>query len=331
MANLSSIVIPCFNEEGNIPILVADLLGRIEQADVRAEIILVDDGSTDGTWNSIVTAAREHSRVRGISQMRNYGQSLAYQAGIERSRGDYVILYSGDNEIDSKYLLDVLAKLDEGWDFVNTRRVGRWHGDNRAQSSKLGNKVINFVSGLDIQDRGSGLKGMKAEIAKSIRFCGEMHRFIPDYASLHTQRILEIETDFRDRSYGKSAYAGKLRSLSVFLDIITLAYLLHSAKRPFLLSPGRVFGFSGMIIGAVASMSTLWLVMEKILLGSALADRPLFLISALSMILGVIMVMLGVTGEMLLRVYNGSGSRKTHLHRADVGIDNIRQSDEDNF
>jgi glycosyltransferase involved in cell wall biosynthesis len=313
-----SIVIPCFNEAGNIRNVARDLQECLAQLDRRAEVIFVDDGSRDETWECIEEIAAEDSRVCGVRQMRNYGQSLAYQAGIERASGDYVILYPADREASPSYFIEVVAKLDEGWDFVNTHRVGRWDG-HRALSSKFGNALINIISGLKLEDRGSGLKGIRANLAHSLRFYGEMHRFIPDYASLHTDRILELKTDFLNREYGQSAYKGSVRSLSVFLDLITLAFLIHCARRPFPLAPGRVFGFNGLVISAFGVLTTIWLMAGRILFGSPLADRPLFLIGILATILGIMMVMLGVTGEMAMRAYYETGARSTHLDRQRIG------------
>lgn len=320
MPDSVSIVIPCFNEAGNIPLVVKDLLQRLDDLNRRSELILVDDGSTDNTWDCIRNSAAEDSRVLGVRQMRNYGQSLAYQAGIEKANGALIVLYSADREIGSEYLGVVLQKLEEGCDFVNTRRVDRWSGSNRALGSKLGNALINAISGLKLYDRGSGLKGMRRNLAKSMQFYGEMHRFIPDYASLHTDRIIEIETDFQDRTYGQSAYRGSKRSLPVFLDLMTLMFLIHCARRPFPLSPGRVFGFTGVIIGVFGFCIASWLTVEKFVFGMPLADRPLFLVAIFATILGIMMVMLGVTGEMVMRVYYETGVRKTHLMREQVGV-----------
>ncbi len=312
-------MIPCFNEAGNVPAVVEDLLGRLDALERTAELILVDDGSTDETWQRISEQALADDRVRGVRQMRNYGQSLAYQAGLDEASGELIILYSADQEISSHYLDEVLEKLDGGWDFVNTKRLGRWSGNQRALVSTLGNKITNLISGLKIDDRGSGLKGMNARLANSLRFYGDMHRFIPDYISLHTDRIIEIETDFLDRTYGKSAYIGSVRSLSVFLDLITLAFLVHCGRRPFLLSPGRVFAFSGVLIGSAGFLTTAWLSLDKIFFGAALSDRPLFLIGILGTILGVMMLMLGILGEMVMRTYYESGARRTHLLRERIG------------
>ena len=310
---------PCLNEDGNITAVVTDVLSRLDNLERAAELILIDDGSSDATWEHISEQAAADDRVRGIRQMRNYGQSLAYQAGIEEATGELIIFYSADQEVSASHLEKVVEKLDEGWDFVNTKRTGRWSGNQRAMLSDLGNKVTNLISGLKIDDRGSGLKGMDAKLAKTLRFYGEMHRFIPDYVSLHTDRIIEIETDFRDRTYGDSAYRGRKRSLSVFLDLITLAFLVHSGRRPFMLSPGRVFAFTGLIIGSAGFAVASWLSLDKVLFGATLSDRPLFLIAVLGTILGVMMIMMGVNGEMVMRAYYESGARRTHLLRERVG------------
>jgi len=318
MSESLSIIVPCYNEAGNIRDLVEDLGRLLDSLDREAEVILVDDGSSDETWEQIQLAVEADHRVKGIRQMRNYGQSLAYQAGIESARGGLIVFYSADREVSSNYILQVLQKLDEGWDFVNTHRLGRWTGEHRALGSRIGNAAINAISGLKLNDRGSGLKGMRADLAATINLYGEMHRFIPDYASLHTERIIELETDFQARTYGESAYAGNVRSLSVFLDLITLAFLVHCAKKPFFLSPGRAFGFSGLVIGALGFFTAFYLTIQKLFFGASLADRPLFLVGILAAILGIVMLMLGVTGEMIMRAYYETGARKRYLSREHI-------------
>ncbi|MGJ3243115.1 MAG: glycosyltransferase family 2 protein [Opitutales bacterium] len=319
MPEAVSIVVPCYNEAGNIPDLVKGLGDVLDDLDHTGEVILVDDGSSDDTWDVIRRAVSGDSRFRGIRQMRNFGQSQAYQAGIDAARGAYILLFSGDCETGFEHIRTVVRHLDDGADFVNTRRVGRWGGGSRATKSSFGNALINRISGLSIEDRGSGLKGMRAAIARNIRFYGEMHRFIPDYASLYTDRIIEVDTEFRDRTYGRSAYRGSIRSVSVFLDLITLAFLVHSARRPFLLLPGRIFGFTGLIIFLAGFSVSAWLSLEKVFFGAALSNRPLFLVSILTTILGIVMTMLGMLGEMVMRVYFETGHRRTYLPRETVG------------
>lgn len=312
--NLVSIVIPCYNEEKNINRTIDGLLEEEKNCKYKFEIIAVNDGSKDATWDVIKSYAEKYPNVIGINQMGNFGQSQAYQAGFDIAKGDYVLICSADLETPLKHIIEMVEKLDEGYDFVNTNRKGRWGGE-RAAKSGMANNLIQKISGVQIVDRGSGMKGMIAPVAKSLKFYGEMHRFIPDYVSVFGANIIEIDTEFKDRDYGKSAYAGHKRTIKVLLDLVTLYFMLYFARKPFRAMPGRLFGFGGAMIAFVGAAVSIVLILEKIFLGANLADRPLFTLSVFMFVLGLVTMMLGMLGELMMRTYFESSGRKPYMVR----------------
>lgn len=314
-----TIVIPCYNEEKNINRTLEGLLNEAKDSQYDFEIIAVNDGSKDDTWSVIDKYAQKHHNIKGINQMGNFGQSQAYQAGFDAATGDYVLICSADLETPLKNIHKVIEYLDEGYDFVNTNRVGRWGGD-RAVKSSYANKIIKEISGIEVVDRGSGMKGMITQIAKSLNLYGEMHRFLPDYASVYGAKIKEFETEFKDRDAGVSAYRGHKRTIKVLLDLVTLGFMLYFARKPFSAMPGRLFGFTGSIMAVIGLIITVSLITEKILFAATLADRPLFTLSIFMLILGVIMMMLGTLGELLMRIYFESTGRKPYMIRNTVNL-----------
>ncbi len=312
--NLVSIVIPCYNEEKNINRTLDGLLEEEKNSPYKFQIIAVDDGSKDNTWNVIEEYSLKYSSIVGINFMSNFGQSQAYQAGFDVAEGDYILTCSADLETPLKYIHEVVKSLDEGYDFVNTNRKGRWGGE-RAAKSGMANKIIQDISGVTVVDRGSGMKGMISTIAKALTFYGEMHRFIPDYVSIYGARIKEIDTEFKDRDFGVSAYKGAQRTIKVLLDLVTLYFMLYFARKPFKAMPGRLFGAGGAVIAIIGFGISFMLVLEKLFMGAELADRPLLILSVFMFVLGIITMMLGMLGELMMRVYFESSGRKPYMTR----------------
>ena len=313
---LISIVIPCYNEEKNIDRTFDGLLELAKNKGYRFEIIAVNDGSKDHTWHVIKDYAEKFHEIKGVNMMTNFGQSAAYMAGFDKSTGEYVITVSADLEIPLENLVKVIDLLDEGYDFVNTNRVGRWGAEKASRQAKSGmaNKIITKVSGIDMKDRGSGMKGFSRVIIDNLRLYGEMHRFIPDYVSTYGARMIEVDVEFKDRDFGVSAYRGNKRTIKVLLDLVTLAFLIYFAKKPFYAMPGRLFGFTGFVITSLGGISVFYLLVLKIL-GEDIANRPLLILSILLIIVGVQSMMTGLLGELTMRTYFESSKRKTYTVR----------------
>jgi glycosyltransferase involved in cell wall biosynthesis len=312
-----SVVIPCYNEDRNIIRTLDGLLDLFKNdpklSQYKNQIIAVDDGSKDGTWRAISDYAQKESNIKGVRLMGNFGQSCAYQAGFDASDGDYVVTVSADLEIPLENISKVVELLEQGYDFVNTNRKNRWGGEKKTKSS-LANKIISKVSGVSMQDRGSGMKGFARVLVDNIKFYGDMHRFIPDYLTVYRAKMTEFDVDFKDRDFGVSAYKGSKRTIQVLLDIITLAFMLKFAKKPFTMMPGRLFGFTGAIISGLGSLGMFYLIILKIL-GYSIGDRPLLIASVLMLVVGVQLIMTGLLGELMMRVYFEASDRKTYAVR----------------
>lgn len=308
-----SLLIPCYNEAAIIGETIAEVMRVMRSVPSSFEVIAVDDGSSDDTAEILRELSGEHEELSAISLMRNFGQTTAYQTGLDHARGDRIILYSGDLEIPAEEILKVIEQLETN-DFVNTARSARW-GGLHALKSQLANSILNRISGLEIDDRGSGLKGMSRKVAKSLHLYGEWHRFLPDLASLYTSRIVEFEVPFEDRKAGESSYKGSFKSVSVVLDLATVGFTLLAQRKPYSLLPGRFFGFTGLVIGAFGTIVSLWLMLQKLFYGATLADRPLFLVSLLLAVLGLIMVMVGTLGELVMQITTRLERQSSHKIR----------------
>ena len=313
---LISIVIPCYNEEGNIGKTLDGLLDLAKDHKYDFEFIAVNDGSKDATWEVIKKYAEEHKEIKGINLMGNFGQSCAYMAGFDLSGGDYVLTLSADLEVPFENINRVIDYLDQGYDFVNTNRSQRWNAgkSSRAKQSGLANIIIGKISKVYMKDRGSGLKGFKRDIAKNLKLYGEMHRFIPDYVSIYAPRMIEFDVDFKDREYGESYYKGHKRTLKVVLDLLTLYFMLYFARKPFKAMPGRLFGFTGLILSGVGGVFAFYLLILKIL-GQSIGNRPLLTLSVLLIIVGIQSIMFGMLGELMMRTYFESSNKKTYMIR----------------
>ena len=313
---LISIVIPCYNEEGNIGNTLDGLLELEGKNNYSFEIIAVNDGSKDKTWEVIRKYANTHPNIKGVNQMGNFGQSCAYMAGFDIANGEYIIIVSADMETPLENISKVIEYLDDGYDFVNTNRVGRWGGgkSGRAKKSDLANTIIGKISKVHMEDRGSGMKGFRRNVAKNLRLYGEMHRFIPDYVSVYAPRMIEFDVEFKDREFGVSYYKGHKRTLKVLLDLVTLYFMLYFARKPFKAMPGRLFGFTGAVLSSVGGIIGFYLLVLKIM-GESIGNRPLLTLAVLLIILGIQSLMFGMLGELMMRTYFESTGRKTYMAR----------------
>ncbi len=320
MDRLVSIVIPCYNEEKNINRTFDALLEVCKNHSYKFEIIAVNDGSKDSTWDVISAYCKNHPQIKGINLMGNFGQSAAYQAGFDASKGEYVLTISADLEIPVSNIVQVIEKLEEGYDFVNTNRKGRhsaFSDEKGAGQVKSGvaNKLITRISRVDMQDRGSGLKGFRRVIIDNLRLYGEMHRFIPDFVSIYRPKMIEFDVDFKDRDFGESAYKGSKRTIKVLLDLVTLWFLLYFAKKPFYAMPGRLFGFTGAVLAGLGFMTGVYLTILKFVFMQPIGNRPLLILSMMLIVVGVQSFMLGLIGELMMRTYFEASGRKTYIVR----------------
>jgi len=304
-----SVVVPLYNERDNLAPLHEELTRVMGGLGRSYEIVFIDDGSADGSLDVLRRIKSSDAHVRVIRLARNYGQTAALACGLRNAAGAIVIAIDGDGENDPADIPRLLAKLDEGYDLVSGWRTERWRGAafTRRLPSVAANALISRITGVRLHDYGCTLKAYRGELARRLMLYGEMHRFVPAIAAEQGARIAEVEVNFRPRRSGRSKY-GPGRILRTLLDLVTVRFLSGYSTRPI-----QAFGAIGVVLGALGSLWTAWLVFEKIVLGRPLGDRPALLLAVLLVVVGVQFVSLGLLGEMLARTYHESQSKQIYV------------------
>lgn len=309
-----SIIIPIFNEEKNINELCSRLVKALDEVDKTYEIIFVDDGSVDGSFELLKQVAGHNEKVKIIRFVRNFGQTAAMSAGINASKGDILISMDGDLQNDPADIKSLLTKLDEGYDVVSGWRKNRQDKLSRKLPSKIANQIISVVSGVYLRDYGCSLKAYKKEIIKEIKLYGEMHRFIPIYASWQGARIAEMPVLHHARRFGKSKY-GFGRTVKVILDLITVKFMGSYVTKPI-----YVFGIIGLIsIGVGLAVAIFVLVRALFFQGGWVS--PLILIAFFVLSMGVISILIGLLAEISVRTYFESQDKSPYVIKEIVGGD----------
>lgn len=300
-----SIIVPIYNEVENIPRLYERLLPVLDQLNTEVEVVLVDDGSRDGSREALEQLAKEDPRMVVVEFRRNYGQTAAMQAGLEYAQGDYLVTLDGDLQNDPNDIPMMLAKLDEGYDLVHGWRKNRQDQLlSRKVPSWMANWLISKVTRFPIHDLGCTLKAMRREVADELELYGEMHRFIPILANWRGARCVEVVTTHHPRLYGKTKY-GLSRTIRVVLDLITVKYMLDYYSSPMKLFGRIAFGF--MAAGAAALTAT---GLAKLFAGMDMTGNPLLLLGVMLCIVAVQMMSVGLLGEATTRLYYSRDSRR---------------------
>ena len=315
-----SIVLPIYNEAESIAPMIEAIHEALDPTDLDFEIVCIDDGSSDGTFGILSRLAATDPHLVVGRFRRNFGQTAAMQAGIDRAAGAVIVTMDADLQNDPRDIPKMLNKLDEGYDMVTGWRVDRKDAFlNRRLPSFLANILIARTTGIRLHDYGCSLKVMRAELAKELRLYGEMHRFVPVMASLVGARIAEIEVDHHPRQYGESKY-GIGRTIRVTLDLLTVLFLQSYLARPM-----QVFGLSGLVCLILGLGVSGYLAFQKIAFGAELADRPLLLLGVILVLVGVQLVSLGLVAEVLGRTYHeAQGKRPYHVREWLVGTEVAR-------
>ena len=306
-----SIVFPVYNEAGNVEALVDEVVRACDPLGREYEIVVVDDGSHDGTADVLRRLKARVPRLRVIFFRRNFGQTAALQAGISHARGGILVTMDGDGENDPADIPKLLEALAPGIDMVCGWRQGRWQGAflTRRLPSEAANRLIGYATSVRLHDYGCQLKVFRRELASGLKLYGEMHRFVPVLANDVGASIVEVPVGYRPRRYGESNY-GLSRSVRVILDLITVKFLSSFKTRPI-----QVFGLWG-LIGVVAGvMWTLWLIFERQYYGMPMGARPQFMLAVLLIFTGMQFITLGLLGEMLSRTYHESQNKPTYVIR----------------
>lgn len=312
-----SVIVPLKNESPSIADLVREIHRALEPAGNPYEIILVDDGSEDDTWESVKALAGDDARIVGLNFGRNCGQTAALSAGFDHSRGQIIIPIDGDAQNDPADIPRLLAKLDEGYDVVSGwRRKRRDSTLSRQFPSMLANRLISLVSGVKLHDYGCTLKAYRRDVVKDVRLYGEMHRFIPIYAAWQGARTAELEVNHRPRRHGQSKY-GIGRTFKVLLDLIVVKFLAD-----FLHKPIYIFGGLGLLFctgGFLAGAAAVWF---KFWGNKDFVETPLPLLMILLVAIGVNSILSGLLAEISVRTYFESQKKTTYRVREAVNARN---------
>ncbi len=305
-----SVVIPVYNEEGNIDRLYQELTAALEDIGRDFEVIAINDGSSDRTYDMLNDVQAKDARWHIIHFRRNFGQTAAMAAGFDAARGQVVMTIDADLQNDPRDIQRILDKFAEGYDIVSG-----WRQDRkeplflRRIPSMIANRLISRATGIHLHDYGCTLKAYHFDVAKGVQLYGELHRFIPALASQMGVRVAEIPVKDRARKWGSSKY-GFSRTFKVILDLIAVIFLLSYFNRPL-----YVFGAAGILVGAVGSLLGLYLTVFKLLTENKIGDRPLLQLSVLLMVLGVQFVSTGIVADMIMRTYHESQHKAIYFIR----------------
>jgi glycosyltransferase involved in cell wall biosynthesis len=306
-----SVVIPLYNEEASLPLLIEQLLAALRPMGRSFELVLVDDGSRDRTPELLRAQAREVKELVAVLLRRNYGQTAAMAAGFDASHGDVIVTLDGDLQNDPADIPLLLDRLEDGYDLVSGWRHRRQDAAlSRLLPSLLANRLIGRVTGVPLHDYGCSLKAYRREVLADLNLYGELHRFLPALAYIEGARITEVKVNHHPRRFGSSKY-GIDRTFRVLMDLLTVWFM----KR-FLTRPMHVFGFAGLLVLLCGVVIALWLVGEKLLLGTDIGDRPLLLMAVLAILSGVQLFGFGLLAELQMRTYHESQGRPIYRVRA---------------
>lgn len=303
-----SVIIPTYNEEGNVEVLYNELKTVLSSLKSNFEIIFIDDCSTDTTNQRLLALHTNDPMVKIIKFRKNFGQSAAMKAGFEHSQGRLIISMDADLQNDPHDIPPMIEKIEkENFDVVCGWRYNRKDSAQKRIFSNLANRTRSFLTGETIHDSGCTLRVYKREAIRDIELNGELHRYIPAMLLWKGYQIGEIKSNHRQRVSGKSKYNWK-RLTKGFLDLLVIAFWQKYSVRPM-----HIFGGSGLLIGFIGLVITGYLILEKLLLGMALAERPLFLVGILFIIVGVQFIAIGLLADIMLKVYYSQNQRKSYL------------------
>lgn len=303
-----SIIVPVYNEKANLEDLYQGLTGVLQGLGVDYEILFIDDGSNDGGTRILADLAERDEHVLVLLFVRNFGQTAALSAGFDHARGEIIIPMDADLQNDPADIPQILDKLDEGYDVVSCWRKDRqdpWL--TRVLPSRVANRIISWISGVRLRDYGCTLKGYRSEFLQHIRLYGEMHRFIPVYASWTGAKVTEIPVRHHPRRHGRSKY-GLLRTIKVPLDLMTVKFLVTYSTKPMYLFGG--LGLVSILFGWLLSALALY---QKFLQDVKVHRNPLLLLSVFLCIVGIQFILFGLVAELIIRTYHESQGKPTYI------------------
>ena len=288
-----SIIIPLYNEEKSLIELYENIISVLKGINKSHEIIFIDDGSQDRSFEILIDFHRKDKNVRIIQFRKNYGKSAALECGFREARGDIVITMDADLQDDPKEFPNLIAKINEGYDLVSGWKKKRYDPFIKRNTSKLYNFVTSIVSGIRLHDFNCGLKAYRNEVVKQIDIYGQLHRFIPVLAHWEGFRVGEIVVKHHPRKYGKTKF-GAFRFIAGFLDLFTVVFLHKFKKRPL-----HLFGSFGLTLLLLGLIIDGILAFQRIFANKYLSNRPLLFLGVLLVIVGIQFISIGLLGEMI--------------------------------
>src|SRR5687767_6525628 len=311
-----SLFLPVLDEQENLRPMHVKIAAALDALGKSAEVIYVDDGSTDGSLEILREIAEHDDRVRVISLRRNYGQTAAMSAGIDAAEGAILIPMDADLQNDPADIRRLLEKLDEGYDVVSGWRKNRQDKlISRKIPSQIANRVISWIGGVPLHDYGCSLKAYRRDVIQDVKLYGEMHRFIPIYAAWAGARVTEIPVDHHARTMGKSKY-GISRTIKVVFDLMTIKFMAEYHTKPI-----YVFGAFGMIAFFISMFAGLWAIFLKLYYGTSFILTPLPIIAVVMLAISVQFFLMGLLAELLVRTYHESQDKAIYAVREKVGFE----------
>lgn len=305
-----SVVIPVHNESPNIQSLYDELTQTLGQYGRSYELLIVDDGSTDDSFEQLASLQARDPRLRVIRFRRNFGQTAAFAAGFAHARGRLIVTSDGDLQNDPRDIPAMVALIEQGHDIVCGWRKDRKDTFiTRRIPSMMANKLISWATGVPLHDYGCSLKVFRSEVVKPLRLYGEMHRFLPAIASQIGVNIAEIVVNHRPRRAGNTKY-GLSRTIRVVLDLATVKFLLSYSTRPL-----QIFGLLGLIAGGIGVLISGRLAYIRLFTTQGIGDRPLLLLGVMLVFIGVQLVTFGLLAEVMARTYYESQNKTTYVIR----------------
>jgi glycosyltransferase involved in cell wall biosynthesis len=298
------------NEEENLVAMNSEIVSVVEKMDVEYEVIYIDDGSTDRSFEILSSLREENPQIKVIQFRRNFGQTAGIAAGFDYASGDVIVTMDADRQNDPNDIPLLLEKIEEGYDLVSGWRYDRqddWL--SRKLPSKIANGLISKITGVNLHDYGCSLKAFRRNVVENLRLYGEMHRFIPAIASWMGVRIAEVKVNHRARVAGTSKY-GISRTFRVILDLITVKFLLQYSARPI-----HFFGGLGMVSGVTGFLIALFMTIQRFLFDIPMADRPLLLLAVLLIFIGLQFITFGLLGELMTRTYHEAQDKPIYVVR----------------
>jgi glycosyltransferase involved in cell wall biosynthesis len=311
-----SVLVPVYNEIDSLPELTARLTDALEHLGHVWEVVFVDDGSADGSGAVLDEMAAGEPRFKVVHFRRNFGQTAALMAAVEYSHGEVVVMMDADLQNDPADIVRLVSRLDEGYDVISGWRVDRRDKEwGRRWPSRLANRLISGLSGVHLHDYGCTLKAYRRWTIEHVRLYGEMHRYIPIYASWQGAKVFEVPVTHHPRKHGKSKY-GLSRATRVLLDLIVIFFLDRALDRPM-----QFFGVAGLCCLVGAFLAGCWALWLRVFENTSFIQTPLPLLVTLLAITGLLCLFLGILAEMIMRTYFESRDKRAYLVGRTVNID----------